>query len=343
MLDLCRDARPHAGDGRVVHGGPCEREAHRVPGASEVFVGGVVSYSNDAKRRLLGVPRGDPARARRGLGRDRGRDGARRARGARCRCSGRRHRSRGPGRGDAGEAGRTRLPARRGSGPEAALRLELPGDREAVQTRSAASVLHLLRRVLTQSDTHTRDSRRLASWAMSESASSARSPFRRMSSRTSFAGRRRALRRRRGPPRGPGEPARHPRFPGEHACRSRRRGRRLAQRGARAGRGADRASRSWSTARPGVSGCSSSRTRAAGLRLSPSGSRPASSASACIGRRNGPGWRTSLCFASGRRPRLGPRSARPRRGQSVRSGSLSFRAAARRGAVRIVESVALGG
>ena len=43
-----------------------------------------------------------------------------------------------------------------GSDRKAALRLELPGDREAVQTRSAASVLHLLRRVLTQPDTHTR-------------------------------------------------------------------------------------------------------------------------------------------------------------------------------------------
>jgi len=43
-----------------------------------------------------------------------------------------------------------------GPGLDAGLRLELPGDRRAIQTRSAASVLHLLRRLLAQSDTHRR-------------------------------------------------------------------------------------------------------------------------------------------------------------------------------------------
>ena len=156
VLDQCRDAGLTLATAESCTGGLVSARLTAIPGASEVFVGGAVSYSNDAKRRLLGVPEeilseygAVSAEAAAAMA-----SGARAALDADIALA---------VTGVAGPDGGT--PEKpvglvflhvEGSDRKAALRLELPGDREAVQTRSAASVLHLLRRVLTQPDTHTR-------------------------------------------------------------------------------------------------------------------------------------------------------------------------------------------
>lgn len=156
VLDQCRQAGLTLATAESCTGGLVSARLTAVPGASEVFVGGVVSYSNGAKRRLLGVP-----------GEILSEHGAVSAETAAAMAAGAREALdadvalavtgvAGPEGGTPGKPVglvflHVQAPER-----EAALRLELPGDREAVQIRSAASVLHLLRRVLTQPDTHSR-------------------------------------------------------------------------------------------------------------------------------------------------------------------------------------------
>jgi competence/damage-inducible protein CinA-like protein len=156
VLDHCRRAGLTLATAESCTGGLVSVGLTAVPGASEVFVGGVVSYSNDAKQRLLGVP-----------GEILSEYGAVSAEAAAAMAAGAREALDADVAlavtGVAGPDGGTPekpvgLVFLHVEGPdrEAALRLELPGDREAVQRRSAASVLHLLRRVLTQPGTHTR-------------------------------------------------------------------------------------------------------------------------------------------------------------------------------------------
>jgi nicotinamide-nucleotide amidase len=156
VLDQCREAGLTLATAESCTGGLVSARLTTVPGASEVFVGGVVSYSNEAKRRLLGVPEEILAE----YGAVSAETAAAMAAGARAAL----HADVALGvTGVAGPDGGTPekpvgLVFLHVEGPDrdAALRLELPGDREAVQARSAVSVLHLLRRVLTQPDTPTR-------------------------------------------------------------------------------------------------------------------------------------------------------------------------------------------
>jgi nicotinamide-nucleotide amidase len=156
VLDQCREAGLTLATAESCTGGLVSARLTTVPGASEVFVGGVVSYSNEAKRRLLGVPEEILTE----YGAVSAETAAAMAAGARAAL----HADVALGvTGVAGPDGGTPekpvgLVFLHVEGPDrdAALRLELPGDREAVQARSAVSVLHLLRRVLTQPDTPTR-------------------------------------------------------------------------------------------------------------------------------------------------------------------------------------------
>jgi nicotinamide-nucleotide amidase len=156
VLDQCREAGLTLATAESCTGGLVSARLTTVPGASEVFVGGVVSYSNEAKRRLLGVPEEILTE----YGAVSAETAAAMAAGARAAL----HADVALGvTGVVGPDGGTPekpvgLVFLHVEGPDrdAALRLELPGDREAVQARSAVSVLHLLRRVLTQPDTPTR-------------------------------------------------------------------------------------------------------------------------------------------------------------------------------------------
>jgi nicotinamide-nucleotide amidase len=132
-------------------GGLVSARLTNVPGSSEVFVGGVVSYSDEVKRGALGVPaellqrhgavspetaEAMAAGARAALGTD-----------VAVSVTG----VAGPGGGSPEKpVGLVYLHA---VTPEDShgVELRLPGNREAVRRRAAVSALHLLRRLLTQS------------------------------------------------------------------------------------------------------------------------------------------------------------------------------------------------
>jgi nicotinamide-nucleotide amidase len=122
-----------------------------IPGSSDVYVGGVVAYSDELKRSALGVPE-ETLRAHGAVSEE---TAAAMARGARGRlaadvgvavtCIA------GPGGGTAEKP--VGLVYIHVEGPQGgtAWNGRLPGDREAVRTRATAMALHLLRRLLAQS------------------------------------------------------------------------------------------------------------------------------------------------------------------------------------------------
>jgi nicotinamide-nucleotide amidase len=124
-----------------------------VPGSSSVFLGSIVAYADDVKRRALGVPE-ELLR----------RHGAVSAEVAAAMAAGAQA-SLGADvaaavTGIAGPEGGTREKPvglvfihAECPGGQAATNVIVPGDREAVRTRATALALHLLRRLLTQSDT----------------------------------------------------------------------------------------------------------------------------------------------------------------------------------------------
>ena len=110
-------------------------------------MGGVVSYSNEAKAELLGV---DPAliEAHGAVSEPVAEAMAAGALAAlRRRHRGRDHRNRRPGWGNAGKAGRDGLFHREACRrPDDTRTLRLPGDRSDVRERSTTVAMHLLRR-----------------------------------------------------------------------------------------------------------------------------------------------------------------------------------------------------
>lgn len=54
-MSLCSKKRAKDSDCRILHGGYIPKRLTDIPGASEVFECGIVSYSNDIKTKLLGV------------------------------------------------------------------------------------------------------------------------------------------------------------------------------------------------------------------------------------------------------------------------------------------------
>jgi PncC family amidohydrolase len=121
-----------------------------VPGSSDVFLGGVVSYADEVKSSALGVPE-EVLRAY----------GAVSAETAAAMSAGARERLgadvavsvtgiAGPGGGTAEKpVGLVYLNAS-SAGAELALDFTAPGDRETVRTRSAVAALHLVRRLVTE-------------------------------------------------------------------------------------------------------------------------------------------------------------------------------------------------
>ena len=151
VLDLARERALTLAAAESCTGGLVAARLTSIPGSSDAFLGGVVTYHDRLKRELLGVPAetlerhgavsGETAAAMA--------SGARKALGADVAVSvtG----VAGPGGGSAEKpVGLVYLHA---AGPEdeKAVELHLPGDRDAVRRRAAASALHLLRRVLAQS------------------------------------------------------------------------------------------------------------------------------------------------------------------------------------------------
>jgi nicotinamide-nucleotide amidase len=151
VLQSCRVRGLTLATAESCTGGLVAARLTSVPGSSDVFAGGVVSYSNELKQGLLGVPEAVLAE-----------HGAVSAETASAMAAGARERLgvdvavavtgvAGPGGGTADKpVGLVYLHV---SGPNAeeARSFSVPSDREAVRRRAAVAALHLVRRVLTQS------------------------------------------------------------------------------------------------------------------------------------------------------------------------------------------------
>jgi nicotinamide-nucleotide amidase len=148
VLDLCRSRGLTLAAAESCTGGLVSARLTAVPGSSDVFLGGVVSYANDVKEHALGVPRELLER-----------HGAVSAEVAKAMAEGVRERLgaevgvsvtgvAGPGGGS--EEKPVGLVFLHVTGPdgEEARRSELPGDREMIRGRATAASLHLVRRLL---------------------------------------------------------------------------------------------------------------------------------------------------------------------------------------------------
>ncbi len=148
VLDLCRARGLTLATAESCTGGLVSARLTAIPGSSEVYVGGVVAYSDDVKERELGV-RASVLEAH----------GAVSAEAAQAMAAGVRERLgadigvavtgvAGPGGGT--EEKPVGLVFVHAAGPdgEEARRTELPGDREMVRGRATAAALHLVRRLL---------------------------------------------------------------------------------------------------------------------------------------------------------------------------------------------------
>ena len=153
VLDALRGAGWTLAAAESCTGGLVAAALTEVPGSSDVFLGGAVTYSNAAKESLLGVP-GDVLAAHGAVSEETARAmaaGAREAFGAAVAVSvtG----IAGPGGGsEAKPVGLVHIAV---AGPEAATALEvrLPGSRDEVRGRAATLALHEVRRLLTRTAT----------------------------------------------------------------------------------------------------------------------------------------------------------------------------------------------
>ena len=151
VLDLCREQGLTLATAESCTGGLVAARLTSVPGSSDVFVGGVVAYSNGVKARELGVPEATLERF-----------GAVSEEAAEAMTAGARERLgadvavsvtgvAGPGGGTPEKpVGLVFLHAQGPSG-SLARRLDFPGDREAIRGRATAAALHLVRTLLSQS------------------------------------------------------------------------------------------------------------------------------------------------------------------------------------------------
>jgi PncC family amidohydrolase len=150
VLDLCRERGLTLATAESITGGGIGGRLTSVPGSSDVFLGGVVAYSNDVKRELLGVPaetleRHGAVSAETAAAMA---EGARTALGAGVAVSvtG----VAGPGGGSPEKP--VGLVYFHAAGPEGSLAAEftVPADRATIRARATVTALHTLRRLLLQ-------------------------------------------------------------------------------------------------------------------------------------------------------------------------------------------------
>jgi len=151
VLELCRADELSLATAESCTGGLVSSRLTSVPGASDVFRGGVVAYSDELKTRLLGVPAAVLAEH----GAVSAETAAEMARGARERLGADVALAvtgiAGPGGGTPEKpVGLVFLHAA-APGGERTLEFSFPGDRQAIRARTAVAALHLVRRLLTQS------------------------------------------------------------------------------------------------------------------------------------------------------------------------------------------------
>jgi nicotinamide-nucleotide amidase len=150
VLDLCRQGGLRLATAESCTGGLVAARLTSVPGSSDVFVGGVVSYADEVKASALGVP-DEVLRAH----------GAVSAETAAAMAAGARERLgadvavavtgiAGPGGAVPGKpVGLVHLHAA-GPGAGRAADFVAPGDRETVRGRATVAALHLVRKLVTE-------------------------------------------------------------------------------------------------------------------------------------------------------------------------------------------------
>jgi len=157
VLEACRSEGLTLATAESCTGGMIGVRLTDVPGSSEVYLGGVIAYSDDVKRRELDVP--DEVLQQHGA--VSAETAAAMAQGARVRFAADIAVSvtgiAGPGGGTHEKPLGLVYIAVESSRGMAARSGVLPGDREAIRVRATALALHLLRTVVTQSATHVRD------------------------------------------------------------------------------------------------------------------------------------------------------------------------------------------
>ena len=150
VIDLARERRLSLATAESCTGGLVAARLTSVPGSSDAFRGGVVSYDNEVKQARLGVGE-DTLVAHGAVSAETAAEmsvGARASLGADVAVA--TTGIAGPGGGTPEKpVGLVYLHAS-GPGGELARELNLPGDREAVRARATAAALHLLRELLTQ-------------------------------------------------------------------------------------------------------------------------------------------------------------------------------------------------
>jgi nicotinamide-nucleotide amidase len=150
VLELCRERGLRLATAESSTGGMVAARLTDVPGASDVFVGGVVAYSNAVKERELGVPAELLVE-----------HGAVSAEAAAAMAAGARKRIgadvavavtgiAGPGGGTPEKPVGLVYAHAVGPDGEEAFRLELPGERAWIRSRATVSALHLVRRLLSR-------------------------------------------------------------------------------------------------------------------------------------------------------------------------------------------------
>ena len=153
VLEAAREQGAKLATAESCTGGLIAAQLTEIPGASDVFVGGVVAYSDELKRSELDVPK-EVLRERGEVSEETAlamAEGARRRFGADVAVS---------VTGIAGPGGGTPekpvgLVFITAAGPDGAstTRFELPGDRQTVRARATALALHIVRRLLAQTST----------------------------------------------------------------------------------------------------------------------------------------------------------------------------------------------